>query len=174
GDLEAALEVGERALATFEARGDVWWACRSLWALSPVANYLGEWERGRAYCHRALDHGQRVNDLRLKVVGWWRTGSTHIQRGDADPGLRCCEEARALSPIPFDAAMIQAVAGYGRIKGGDVAAGTAEAAAAGAWFERLKLHYTRSLFSLWLVEGHLALGQVVEARTVLEGVLDTT
>ena len=174
GDLAAALEVGERALATFETRGNVWWACRSLWALSPVANYLGDWERGLTYCHRALEHGQKVNDLRLKVVGWWRTGSTHIQRGDADPGLRCCEEARALSPIPFDAAMIQAVAGYGRIKAGDVAGGTAEVAAAVGWFERSQLHYTRSLFSLWLAEGHLALGQAAEARRVLEVVLDTT
>ena len=174
GEFAAAIEVGERALTTFEAQGNVWWASRSLWALSPVANYLGEWERGLAYCQRALEHGQRVNDLRLKVVGWWRTGSTHIQRGDAEPGLRCCDEARALSPIPFDAAMIQAVAGYGRIKAGDVGGGTAEVAAAVGWFERSKLPYTRSLFSLWLVEGQLALGRVGEARAVLEGVLDTT
>jgi class 3 adenylate cyclase/tetratricopeptide (TPR) repeat protein len=174
GDLAAALEVGERALATFEAQGNVWWACRSLWALSPVANYLGDWDRSLAYCHRALEHGQRVNDLRLKVVGWWRTGSMHIQRGDAGAGIRCCEEASALSPIPFDAAMIQAVAGYGRIKAGDVAAGTAEVAAAVAWFERSRLPYTRSLFSLWLVEGHLALGQITEARAVLDPLLDTS
>ena len=51
------------------------WACRALWALSPAAQLLGEWERGLGYCRRALDHGQSVNDLRLKVVGWWRTGS---------------------------------------------------------------------------------------------------
>jgi len=141
GELESALEFGERALVTFEARGNIWWACRSLWALSPVANYLGEWERGLEYCRRALEHGRAANDLRLKVVGWWRTGSTHIQRGDADAGLRCCEEALALSPIAFDAAMIQAVRGYGLIKAGDVAAGTAEVTAVVAWFERSKLQY---------------------------------
>ena len=174
GDLRGALEVGERALATFEARGNVWWACRALWALSPVANYLGQWERGLEYCRRALEHGQAVDDLRLKVVGWWRTGSTHIQRGDAEPGLRCCEEALALSPIPFDAAMVRAVRAYGLVKKGDVAAGTAELVEAVAWFERSQLHYTRSLFALWLVEGQLALGQREDALATLGSVLTTT
>ena len=46
---------GERALAAFEARGNVWWACRALWALSPAANDVGEWERGLEYCRRALE-----------------------------------------------------------------------------------------------------------------------
>ena len=171
GDLENALEIGERALATFEARGNVWWACRTLWALSPVANYLGEWERGLAYCRRALEHGRSVNDLRLKVVGWLRTGSTHVQRGDPKTGLRCCEEALALSPIAFDAAMIRPVRAYGLVKAGDAAAGASELAEAVSWFERSHLHYTRSLCSLWLAESYLALGRPHEARGVLETVM---
>jgi class 3 adenylate cyclase/tetratricopeptide (TPR) repeat protein len=174
GDLRGAIDVGERALATFEARGNIWWACRALWALSPVANYLGEWERGLEYCRRALDHGRTVNDLRLKVVGWWRTGSTHIQRGDPGPGLRCCDEALALSPIAFDAAMVRAVRAYGLVKAGQVAAGTAELTEAVAWFARSQLHYTGSLFTLWLIEGHLALGQRALALAALETVLATT
>ena len=35
----------------------------------------------------------------------------HVQRGDVEAGLRCYEEALALSPIPFDAAMVKAGAG---------------------------------------------------------------
>jgi tetratricopeptide (TPR) repeat protein len=171
GDLQGALETGERALASFESRGNVWWACRTLWALSPVANYLGQWERGLEYCRQALEHGRAVNDLRLKVVGWLRTGSTHVQRGDPHAGLRCCEEAAQLSPIAFDAAMIRPVRAYGLIKAGEAAAGTAELAEAVAWFERSKLHYTRSLCSLWLAEGHLALGQRAQARAVLDTVM---
>ena len=174
GDLAPALEVGERALETFEARGNTWWACRALWALSPIANYLGQWERGLEYCRRALDYGRAVDDLRLKVVGWWRTGSTHIQRGDAAPGLECCDEALALSPIPFDAAMIRAVRGYGLVKAGHAAVGTAELADAVAWFERSQLSYTGSLFALWLAEGQLAQGQRLEALAMLEAVLVTT
>jgi class 3 adenylate cyclase/tetratricopeptide (TPR) repeat protein len=174
GDLRGAIEVGERALATFEARGNIWWACRALWALSPVANYLGEWQRGLEYCRRALEHGQAVNDLRLKVVGWWRTGSAHIYRGDPERGLRCCEEALALSPIAFDAAMVRAVRAYGLVKAGQVAPGTAELGEAVAWFARSQLHYTRSLFTLWLAEGHLALGERSQARAALDTVLTTT
>ncbi len=101
GDLRDAVDVGERALASFEARGDVWWACRTLWVLSTAANALGEWARALDYCRRALDHGQAVNDLRLKVVGLWRTGSTHILRGDPTTGLRYCEEALALLADPL-------------------------------------------------------------------------
>ena len=174
GDLRDAMEIGERALAAFEARGNVWWACRTLFALSPIANYLGEWERGLEYCRRALEHGRSVDDLRLKVVGWWRTGSTYIQQGDPEPGLRCCEEALALSPIPFDAAMVRAVRAYGLVKAGATAVGTTELVEAVAWFERSHLQYTRSLFSLWLAEGHLLLGRRAEARTVLEPVLSST
>src|SRR5207253_7259559 len=103
GRLNEAVETGERALAFFESRRNVWWACRTLWALSPAANALGEWSQSLEYCKKALEHGQAVDDLRLKVVGWWRSGSTYIHQGDPVSGLRCCDEALALSPIPFDA-----------------------------------------------------------------------
>ena len=46
--------------------------------------------------------------------------------GDAQTGLKCCEEALALSPIPFDAAQVRAAHGHGLIKAGDPAAGVAE------------------------------------------------
>src|SRR3989442_964313 len=70
GKLRDAVDSGERALAFFEAHGNVWWACRILWHLSTACNAIGEWGRGFGYCRRALEHGQAANDLRLKVVGW--------------------------------------------------------------------------------------------------------
>jgi len=173
GALKDALAAGERALAAFETRGNVWWACRTLWHLSSAANALGEWEQSLEYCRRALDHGRVVNDLRLKVVGWWRTGSTHVQRGDPTAGLRCYEEALALSPIPFDAAMIGAGEGYGLIKAGQVGQGIAQLAKAVAWFDRSHLRYTRSSWALRLAEGHLRRGERGQARVILEEVLTT-
>jgi len=174
GNLAGALETGERALEMFEHRGNVWWACRALWALSPVANALGQWERGLEYCRRALAHGTALNDLRMKVVGWWRTGSTHIQRGDAAAGLACCDEANRLGPIAFDAAMIKAVRGYGLIKVGDVETGTRDLADAVAWFEQSNLRYTRALFASWLTECRLRAGDRDAARELLGGLLETT
>jgi tetratricopeptide (TPR) repeat protein len=174
GDLRGAMAAGARALATFEAQGNVWWACRTLWALSPVANALGAWTRGLEYCQRALEHGQAVDDLRLKVVGWWRTGSTHIQQGDAAAGLRCCEEALALTPIAFDAAMVRAVRGYGLVKVGQRDSGTRELEGAVAWFERSNLTYTWSLFALWQAESYLQQGQRDEAKALLERILATS
>ncbi|MBI4610429.1 MAG: AAA family ATPase [Candidatus Rokubacteria bacterium] len=174
GDPSAAVAAGERALAIFQARGNVWWACRTLWILSMASISLGEWTRSGEYCHRALQYGQEVNDLRLKVVGWWRTGSTHIQRGDTETGLRCCEEALALSPTPFDAAMIKAVQGYGLVKAGQVAAGTAQLAEAVAWLDQSHLRYTRSVFAVRLAEGYLLQGDRLRARQVLEEVLATS
>jgi tetratricopeptide (TPR) repeat protein len=93
GNLQGALEEGERALQFFESRQNIWWACRALYQLSPAANASGQWARGLEYCQRALAYGQEVNDLRLKTSGWWRTGATHIQRGDFESGLRCCAKA---------------------------------------------------------------------------------
>ena len=173
GNLREALEAGERALAAFEAQGNVWWACRTLWGLSMAANASGEWARSLECCRRALEHGKVVNDLRLKVVGWWRTGSTHVQRGDVEAGLRCYEEALALSPIPFDAAMARAGRAYGLVKAGEVAAGVAALEEAVAWFEQSNLRFTVSSWSLRLVEGYLKTGERSRAREVLERVLAT-
>ena len=174
GNLWDAVEAGERALETFEARGNIWWACRTLWGLSMATISLGEWRRSLAYCGRALKHGQDVNDLRLKVVGWWRTGSTHIQCGDIQAGLRCCDEALALSPIPYDAAMVKGVRGYGLIKAGQTDAGMALLEEAVEWFARSNLRYTRSLFALRLAEGHLRRGEHVRAREILGEILETS
>jgi class 3 adenylate cyclase/tetratricopeptide (TPR) repeat protein len=174
GDLRGALRAGERALATFEARGNVWWACRTLWALSPVANGLGAWEQALEYAGRALAHGEALDDLRMKVVGLWRTGSTHIQRGDVAAGLERCEQALALSPTPFDAAMIRAMRAHGLVKVGDAAAGVAGLEEAGGWFSRSQLHYTRSVVALWTAEAHLALDRVEVAQAVLDEVLRTS
>lgn len=174
GDLRAALVAGESALMTFEAHGNVWWACRTLWHLITIANALGEWRQGLEYCRRALAHGQRVDDLRLKVVAWSRTGSTHIQQGDATTGLQCCEQALALSPIPYDIAMIRAVRGHGLVKVGEVEAGTTELAEAVVWFDRSHLRYTRSVFALRLGEAYLRQGKHVQARTIFEDVFATS
>jgi class 3 adenylate cyclase/tetratricopeptide (TPR) repeat protein len=174
GNLRGVIDAGERALEIFVARGDVWWTCRTLFAMSPAANGLGEWERGLAYGRTILQHGHALNDLRLKVVGWWRTGVTHIYRGDPATGLTCCEEALALSPIAFDANMVKAVRGYGRVKLGDFATGVAELQEAVAWFDQSNLRYTRSLFALWLGEGCLQQGGRDRARSIFEEVLVTS
>ena len=173
GDLREGLAAGKRALAMFEARGNVWWICRTLWGLMSVANGLGEWNESLEYCRRALEYGQAVNDLRLKVVGWWRTGSTHVQRGDPESGLRCCEEALALSPIPFDTAMVKAVKGYGLTKQEKFDAGIAELAEALEWLERSHLGHFRWLYGYWLVEGYLRQGDRARARALVEEILAT-
>jgi class 3 adenylate cyclase/tetratricopeptide (TPR) repeat protein len=174
GDLRGSVAAGERALTTFEARGNVYWACRTLWHLIVAANAMGEWAQSLGYCRRALAYGQTVDDLRLKVVAWFRSGSTHIQRGDPREGLRCCEEALALAPIPFDAAMIRAVRGHGLVKAGEVEAGTAALAEAVAWFDRAHLRYTGAVFRVRLGEAYLRQGDRRHARTIFEEVLATS
>jgi class 3 adenylate cyclase/tetratricopeptide (TPR) repeat protein len=172
GRLTDAVTVGESALGVFEGRGNIWWACRTLWGLSGATNLAGQWRKSLEYCHRALEHGQAVNDLRLKAVGWWRTALTHVERGDVESGLRCCEEALALAPTPFDLAMTRSVRGYGRVKAGDTKGGLAELQEALAWLERSRLRYQRARFALWLAEGHLREGEASRAREVIEDVLE--
>jgi len=174
GRLNEAVETGERALAFFESRRNVWWACRTLWALSPAANALGEWSQSLEYCKKALEYGQAVNDLRLKVVGWWRSGSTYIHQGDPASGLRCCDEALALSPIPFDAAMTRAVRGHGLLKAGEVRAATVELEEAAMWFEQSRLRYTKAAVTVRLAEAYHAAGDGARARKVVEEALATS
>jgi tetratricopeptide (TPR) repeat protein len=174
GDLRASLEAGEQALAWFAEQGNIWWACRALWALNPAANGLGLWNKSLAYCRRALDYGRTVDDLRLKTVGWWRTGATHIQQGDPEAGRRCCEEALALSPAPFDAAMVKGVMGYGDLKAGRLAEAERALTEAVAWFDRSRLHYTKAVFAVRLAETLVADGRAAEAQAMLAEVLTTS
>jgi tetratricopeptide (TPR) repeat protein len=171
GNLEGARSAGERALATFEAEGNVWWACRALWGLGIAAMYLGAWKESLEYCRRAIEYGNAVDDRRLKVVGWWRAGWTHIHRGDAESGLRCCDEALALSPSPFDAAMAKATQGYGLIKSGAVERGVAQLEEAVAWFERSHLPLTHASFAVCLGEGYLRQRKLSEATKIFTQVL---
>jgi len=174
GDLRAAVEAGERALPVFEQRGNVWWACRTLWGLSIALIYLGEWQESLDYCRRSLEHGEAVDDRRIKVVSWWRTGWTHIQRGDPETGVRCCQEALGLSPSPVDAAMAKAAQGYGLVRLGQVQTGTAQLAEAVAWFDQSNLRLTRSSFGVWLGDSYLLQGESTRARAILEQVLTTS
>jgi class 3 adenylate cyclase/tetratricopeptide (TPR) repeat protein len=173
GRLHEALEIGERALPVFQVGGNVWWACRTLWALSLTAIPLGEWAKSLDYCRQALEHAQAVNDRRLKVVGWWRTGWTHIQQGDAETGIRCCEHALALSPSPFDAAMTKAAQAYGLVKNGKVDVGIAMLTEAVEWFEKSRLPFTRAWFALWLADAYLFVGEASRAQALAEDVLPT-
>src|SRR5439155_1625377 len=104
----------------------------------------------------------------------WRPGSTHIQRGDPAAGLQCCDEALALSPAPFDAAVVKSVRGYGLVKAGQVPEGIAVLHDALTWLDRSHLRYTRSMTALRLADGYLRAGEPGRARELLEGVLTTS
>ncbi len=171
GDFRGAVAAAERALVSFEARGNVWWVCRTLGIASSAANVLGEWEKSLEYCRRALEHGRAVSDLRLEAGGWWRTGSAHLHRGDLTAALRCCDEALALSRIPFDAAMARAMKGYALVRAGDAEAGAGLIEEAVAWFDRSGLTYIRARMALWQAEGYLRQRRLDVARALLERVL---
>jgi hypothetical protein len=168
------MTAGERALAEFEARGNVWWACRTMWILSATANALGQWSPSLAYCHRALAHGEAANDLRLKVVAWSRIAGTQTQRGDARAGLAASESALKLGPTPFDTAMINAVRGYALVKSGDTSSGLRILGDAVEWFGGSHLLYTRSQYSVWLADSLVRSGDRQSGRALAAAVLATS
>jgi class 3 adenylate cyclase/tetratricopeptide (TPR) repeat protein len=148
GRLREAIESGESALATFESLGNLWWACRTIWHLNPAAIALGEWDASINYCRRALEYGAILKDLRIKVVGLWRTGAAYIHQGDAQRGVQCCNEALAAGPLPYDAAMAKAARGYGEIKLGLLDAAIADLDEASSFFESSRLRYTHARYAL--------------------------
>jgi tetratricopeptide (TPR) repeat protein len=171
GRLQEAIEAGELALSSFEARGDRWWAGRSLWLLSSTANYRGAWEDSLEYCKRGLEHGIALNDLRLKAAGWTRTGMVYIVRGDIELGLQCCNEALDLPPLPRDTAWARAVRGYGNIKAGRLDEGILELSDALAWFENSNMRWTHVIGTVWLAEGYLRRGDRISARRLSDEAL---
>jgi len=173
GSLHDALKAGERAVSSFEARADPWWAALTLWHLTAIANYLGEWEASLDYCRRGLEHGIALNDVRLKAVSWTRMGVAHFVRGDLERGLQCCNEALALAPIPRDVAWASVVRGYGKIKAGHANQGIAELSEGLAWFESSRMRWTHVIGAVWLAEGHLRRGDYATARPFIENLLST-
>jgi class 3 adenylate cyclase/tetratricopeptide (TPR) repeat protein len=174
GELRAAIEAGDRAVAILEAQDNLWWASRTLWNTAQAAIYLGEWEASLAYCRKALAHAETLDDPRLKVVGLYRIGSAHIHQGDIERGLRCCDEALALNPLPYDVAMAKVFRGYGEIRAGRFDAGIAQLTEAIAWFDRSRLHHVRVAPALRLAEGYLCRGELGTARALIDDVLTTS
>jgi class 3 adenylate cyclase/tetratricopeptide (TPR) repeat protein len=171
GALREAREVGARALATFEAQGNVWWASRTLIHLAPTANALGQWDESLAHCRRLLDHGLAVDDLRLKAAGWWRTASAHLHRGAPQDALRCCDEALKLQPPPFDTTMVKAMQGYALAKTGRASAGIPMLQDAIAWLHGSNLRYTYSVIALWLADVYVRVGDAPRGRVLADEVL---
>jgi tetratricopeptide (TPR) repeat protein len=142
--------------------------------LNPAALALGEWDAARDYCRRALDHGATLNDLRIKVVGLWRTGATCIYQGAPELGIQYCNEALALGALPYDSAMAKALRGYAKIKLGQVDDGIVNLNEAVAWFESSHLQYARLRYALWLAEGYLRRGDRAGARPLIEEAIETS
>jgi tetratricopeptide (TPR) repeat protein len=174
GRLREALAAGERALLSFEARGNRWWAGRTLWHLTAIANYLGEWEASLDYCRRGIEHGVALGDLRLKVNGWTRLGTAYIVRGDVERGLQCCDEALALGPIERDAAWARVVRGYGKIRAGQAGDGVEELRRGLSWFQTSQMRWSCVIGAIWLAEGYLRLGERALARPLIDQVLATS
>jgi class 3 adenylate cyclase/tetratricopeptide (TPR) repeat protein len=171
GELRAAIEAGDRAIPILETEGNLWWASRTLFNTAQAAIYLGEWEAGLAYCRRVLAHATTLDDARLKVVGLYRLGSAYIGQGDIERGLRCCEEALTLNPLPFDIAFAKVFRGYGAIRAGRLDAGIADLTEAIAWFDRSGLHHARVTPALRLAEGYLSRGELGTAQALIDDVL---
>jgi len=174
GELRAAIEAGDRAVAILEAQNNLWWASRTLWNTAQAAIYLGEWEASLAFCRKVLAHAATLDDPRLKVVGLYRIGAAHIHQGDVERGLRCCDEALGLNPLPFDVAMAKVFRGYGQIRAGRFDAGIADLTEAIAWFDQSRLHHVRVAPALRLAEGYLLRGDLGTARALIDDVLTTS
>jgi tetratricopeptide (TPR) repeat protein len=174
GKFREAIEAGERALAAFESLGNLWWAGRTITHLIPAATALGEWDRSLSYCRRILEHGVTLNDARLRVIGLWRMGAVHIYQGHLERGLQCCNEALALGPLPFDAAMAKGIRGYGEVRAGRLDAGIADLTESVTWLENSRLRYTHAHYALRLAEGYLRRGDRALARPLIESVLETS
>ena len=96
---------GERALATFEAMGNLWWAAgRSL--TKSGGNRARRVGRELSYCRRdprARRTFSMMSASRSSAFGAW-VRHTFI-KAISNAGVQCCNEALALGPLPFDAAM---------------------------------------------------------------------
>ena len=88
--------------------------------------------------------------------------------------MRCCDEALALNPLPFDVAMAKVFRGYGQIRTGRFDTGIADLTESIAWFDQSRLHHVRVAPALRLAEGYLLRGDLGAARMLIDDVLTTS
>jgi class 3 adenylate cyclase/tetratricopeptide (TPR) repeat protein len=172
GDLRHGLEIGERAVTSFEHSDDLWWAGRTLGHLSPIANALAEWSRALDYGRRALAHAHTLGDQRLKVTALLRMASTLIQQGDGAAGLALCDQATDLVPGPFDLNAVRAIRGYGLSRAHDVAGGISLLEGVLEWLDRSQLRYTHCQVALWLAEAYLRTSDRERAVSLIQRTLE--
>ena len=98
----------------------------------------------------------------------------YINQGDLERGLKCCDVALSLAPLPRDAAWAKVVHGYGKIKAGQLDDGISELAEALHWFESSNMRWSHLVGMVWLAEGHLRRGDLASARPLIGNILEAT
>jgi len=161
GRLHDAFEAGHRLCPFFEARVKRLVGMPHLWGLSltaiPLRSLVAQSDVLPA---RARVRREKVNDRRLKAVASGGRADAHSQ-GTWRSGCDCCDEALALSPVPYDAVMARDAHGYGLIKLGQDKAGTRRWGGRRMVSRSAGLRFTAAWFALWLADGYLLQGSVV-------------
>src|SRR5205807_10432382 len=68
----------------------------------------------------------------------------------------------------------KAVRGYGKTKLGLIDSGIEDLSESVAWFKKSRLRYTHARYALLLAEGHLRRGDRAVARSLIEGLMETS
>ncbi|MBI3636203.1 MAG: hypothetical protein HY216_08320 [Candidatus Rokubacteria bacterium] len=142
--------------------------------MNQAANCLGQWDRATAYGQKCVTYALATEDVRLRVVGWWRSAATQIYSGRPREGMDLLKNALSLTALPFDAAMVKAMQGIAEMKLGDVQSAVRDLSEAVQWFEQSHIHFTRAFWGVRLAEAHVAAGNEAAARTVAEDIRATS
>jgi DNA-binding NtrC family response regulator/tetratricopeptide (TPR) repeat protein len=154
GHAREGLEHGRRALALLERAGEAWWVGPAHWAIGLNQGLLGDFPGALASQASATARGTGVGDPQVASSAAWASGIVHVQRGDAEAGVRACEQALALSPDPLNTAFALGWLGYACLEQEQLGDAISRLEQAVRLLEQFEFPQPQGWFSAFLAEAH--------------------
>ena len=101
-DLQTALEYGKRAVALFEANGQMWGAAEGKMGLGMIYHALGDEQKALANLNEALARLRTLKLHRLESITLRVIGLVHDAQGDTQQALKSFQQALALLDLETD------------------------------------------------------------------------
>lgn len=172
GELQHAIEWGDRALAALEQTPSevefIWSVCGKSWAY----HWQGHWELAVSEIHRALPVAETTSHLQFGAFVLWTLAASLIDQGRFEEGLEYALRALEKGPTPEGRLIAQTYVGWAHARAGrhDQALALLQPLVRG--YRTGGFLFRELLVRLYIAESLLLRGEPAEAGTMLDGVLE--
>ncbi|MEO1367253.1 MAG: AAA family ATPase, partial [Acidobacteriota bacterium] len=173
GHFREGIENSLRAVVLLERNGEPWWQGQAYWVAGFNHFVLGQFEEAIDSLERARALGEALDDYRLDTS--WSLGYFHSSLGEAETGIKLCQQALDGAQDPLNTALSTGFLGHSKFhKGEDLDAAIEDLESANRVMGEAGMQQIEGWFSSILAEALLARGDVDGARDSARRGLDAS